>query len=129
MFIAIMLAATLAGNEGVSAPLPEDIPANAVVYNREEAQKMRMRVGYYPPKASKAHADGSALVDCQVQADGTLSRCVVLKETPSDMDFGKATALLFLKYARLSAEDMKTQPVGGWKKFEYIWKYIPIADR
>gem|GEM_PF-2196226 len=91
---------------------------------------MRMRIDYYPPKASKAHADGSAVIDCQVQADGTLSRCAVLEETPPDMEFGKATAILFLKNAKIGAEEMKAQPAGGWwKKFKYIWVYKPLVDR
>ncbi|MGN6208322.1 hypothetical protein [Asticcacaulis sp.] len=130
MFIAIMMAAALSGNEMVPEPLPADTPANAVFYSQEEARKMRMRINYYPPKDSKAHVDGSAVINCQVQADGTLSRCAVLEETPPDMEFGKATAILFLKNAKVKPEELNSQlPEGKWKKFKYIWVYKPLVDR
>ncbi|ESQ94513.1 energy transducer TonB [Asticcacaulis benevestitus] len=130
MFIALALVATLMGSAEESAPLPPEIPADAVFYYPEEARKMRMRISYYPPKASMAHADGSAVIDCQVQAGGTLSRCAVLEETPPDMEFGKATAMLFLKRAKVTPEEMRAQPAGGWwKKFKYIWVYKPLDER
>ncbi|HTM80982.1 TonB family protein [Asticcacaulis sp.] len=123
MFIAVMMAATLMGTEEASASPPAEIPVGATVCTRADAQNFVMDAGYYPPKAKRLEINGSATVDCQVDANGELSRCVVIKETPPDMGFGEATALAFLKYARVKPEEVEQIGAGGWKKFTFRWKY------
>jgi protein TonB len=117
------MASDVSAAPGADSPIPSDIPPNAVFYTREDLKRFTYGDNYYPPKAKAAHADGSAVVDCQVEPDGRLSRCAVLSETPPDMGIGEATALLFLKFAKLSPEAMKAYPQGGWKKYRYIWSY------
>ncbi|MFT4074049.1 MAG: TonB family protein [Asticcacaulis sp.] len=124
MFAVVVLAAMLANDEGAATPLPADIPSDAVFYTQEDARKMHMEDGYYPPKAANAHASGAVTIECEVGADGKLIRCAVLDETPPDLGFGKATAVLFLKHAKITPEQPDTPlPASSWKKFRYIWKY------
>jgi hypothetical protein len=124
MFVAIILVAMLVDSDTIATTPPADIPSDAVFYNQEDARKMHMGEGYYPPKAIEAHANGVVTIDCEVGANGKLIRCAVLDETPPDMGFGKATAVLFLKHARIKSELLKTPSQDGWwKKFRYIWKY------
>jgi TonB family protein len=44
----------------------------------------------YPAQALKTRATGSAIIDCDVQLDGSLSRCVVESEEPNGLGFGEA---------------------------------------
>ena len=125
MLIAVVMAATLAGSEETSKPLPTDIPANAVIYDQSDARKMSLPRGYYPSKALKAHADGIVFVDCEISNE-TFVRCAVLKETPPELGFGKATAVLFLKYSKSKCDSPYTNTC--WKKFRYTWEYSDHAD-
>lgn len=54
----------------------------------------------YPPKAIRRNVSGSALVECRVQLDQTLTDCKVLEETPPGYGFGQAT-IQFLRKARI----------------------------
>jgi len=123
MLIAMMMAAALMGSDEASASVPTEIPVGATFYTRADAQNFTMEAGYYPPKAKRLEVNGSATVDCQVEANGELSRCAVIKETPPDVGFGEATALAFLKYARVKPEEVEQIGAGGWKKFTFRWKY------
>ncbi len=46
----------------------------------------------YPPAALAQGASGAAALECTVAANGALSPCKVLAETPKDMQFGEAAA-------------------------------------
>ena len=45
----------------------------------------------YPPGAARRHVSGEAVMECKVQADGTLGDCLILSEGPAGEGFGAAT--------------------------------------
>lgn len=59
---------------------------------------------YYPEKAQIAHVEGSATIDCAVNAASTLEDCRVVSETPEGWGFGVAA----LKMSGL----FKMRPIG-----------------
>ncbi len=123
MLASVIVAMALQSNAGAGSDMPADIPPTAPVYAREDLKRFSIDQHYYPQKARAARVDGSAVVDCQVEPDGRLSRCAVLGESPPGMGFGEAAALIFLKYAKLDSNAMQAYPQGGWKKFKYVWSY------
>lgn len=50
-------------------------------------------------------------IECQWTIDGRLTKCRVLGEAPKGYGFGKATAELFEKYARVDLKATQNQPV------------------
>jgi TonB family protein len=54
---------------------------------------------YYPDRAQRMNISGSVLIDCAADAQGGLSDCKVLSETPEGWDFGLAA----LRAARAGA--------------------------
>ena len=47
-------------------------------------------LSYYPDKARNAGVEGLANLDCVLDEDGWPTHCVVVSETPANMDFGDA---------------------------------------
>jgi TonB family protein len=49
---------------------------------------------YYPVRAQFRNTDGRAVIECRVLADGKLSSCIVIEQTPADFGFGDAALSL-----------------------------------
>lgn len=58
---------------------------------------------HYPPQAAQNRTEGFARIRCDVQADGRLTACEVLEESPAGAGFGEAT-LRIAPYFRMSRE-------------------------
>lgn len=75
-------------------PAPE--PAPAVIRNpsweRQPSAEQMMRA--YPDRALERGVGGSAVLNCLVQANGTIAGCDVARETPAGQGFGRAAQSL-----------------------------------
>lgn len=68
----------------------------------------------YPERAAEMGMTGTATLLCGIRANGTMTGCQVLDETPSGMRFG-AAALAMARYFRISPKTVDDQPVDGFK--------------
>ncbi|HUJ02432.1 MAG TPA: TonB family protein [Rhizomicrobium sp.] len=66
----------------------------------------------YPEAAREAGVTGSAIIQCSVADDGSLTSCNALQETPDGSGFGQA-ALGLKDKIRLNPRDGQGVPVGG----------------
>ncbi|MBX7248954.1 MAG: TonB family protein [Caulobacteraceae bacterium] len=57
---------------------------------------------YYPARARDQELNGQAMVQCQVTREGTLTRCVVVSESPAGAGFGEAT-IAIMQFFRMQA--------------------------
>ena len=79
-------------------------------------------VDIYPGKAHDKGVEGLATIVCAVAKDGYMDKCAVMKEAPTDYDFGVTTATLFVKYCHVdpATVDGGIKP-GDYKVFTYKW--------
>lgn len=73
---------------------------------------------FYPQVAIEAHKGGEATLSCQVTSSGTLEKCKVVAETPTNYHFGIA--------ARVMA-DRKRISVSGTPVGETIFVRVPFV--
>lgn len=66
----------------------------------------------YPDRAIAAGVTGSATLSCGVRADGTMTGCSVVSETPGGYGFGRAAQSLS-RYFRISPRTVDGQAVEG----------------
>ena len=66
----------------------------------------------YPTRALDMGKTGDALIQCAVTAQGALTACAALSETPSNYGFGAAALKLVQRY-RMSPRTEDGQPVDG----------------
>ena len=71
-------------------------------------------VNYYPPQALEAGISGHTAMECTVKADGTLTACHIVEETPSGKGFGSAELKLASRY-RMKPQTVDGAPVEGAK--------------
>ena len=97
------------------APSLPPAPPRAVISNPDW---MRMPTGaelasLYPRAAMAKHLGGHTRMSCRVQADGTLTSCVILSETPAGLGFGRA-AIQTSRYFKMRPKTVDGQPVEGF---------------
>lgn len=66
----------------------------------------------YPPAARKAGVEGRAIIECDVEANGTLSGCRAISESPAGYGFGAAAVSVTPKF-RMRPTTADGRPVGG----------------
>lgn len=67
---------------------------------------------YYPERAMRMNMAGTATIRCTVAANGSISSCEVLSETPSDYGFGDAARKL-ARYFKMRPQLENGQAVAG----------------
>ena len=115
--IAVMLALAVAGADGPpTAPDPvRAVEATSLpittpewLYRPSGADMARL----LPPAAVREGVSGGARISCTVKADGRLTACTVLEETPPGFGYGKA-AIRLSTYFRMKSLDRNGKPVAG----------------
>lgn len=67
---------------------------------------------YYPRRAVAARVNGHVVLDCVAKANGRLTRCSVLEESPVGWRFGDAAILLAAWY-QMKPQTDDGRPVAG----------------
>ena len=101
------------------APLPEPAPAaapQAQVITNPGWTRHPMPMSYPAAALEQGSYSGSADLSCTVQADGSVSGCTILDETPVGLGYG-AAAVAAAADARLSPRSLEGVAVGGTVRF------------
>lgn len=88
---------------------PPGIIRNPVWISRPTAEQVGR---LYPERALERGVTGSATLWCGIRANGTMTACQVVDETPAGAQFGKA-ALAMAQYFRISPLTVDGKPVEG----------------
>lgn len=64
---------------------------------------------YYPDRATRMGVTGSAVISCEVTAQGTLENCAIVSETPAEYGFGDAA----VRMMKLFKVEVSPQQVGA----------------
>jgi len=67
---------------------------------------------YYPDRALRQEVDGRATISCSVKANGTVTGCVVVSESPEGYGFGDAAIKLSSRF-RMKPKRVDGSPVEG----------------
>lgn len=100
-----------------TTPIPtvQTPPATPKVITRPSWLKMPdadAMTRYYPERAARMNQSGTATIRCTVAANGSVSSCDVLAETPSDFGFGDAAKKLS-RYFKMRPQLENGQAVAG----------------
>lgn len=68
---------------------------------------------YYPQRARDQGIEGSAVIECSVGADGRLSACAVVSETPPGSGFGQASIRAAAKFRMKASARSRGRSVAG----------------
>lgn len=68
---------------------------------------------YYPQRARDQGVEGSAVIECSVGADGRLSACAVVSETPPGSGFGQASIRAAAKFRMKASARSRGRRVAG----------------
>lgn len=78
---------------------------------------------YYPEQARRGRLSGGAVVECRAEADGRLSSCRAVAETPQGAGFGEA-AVRMASALRLQPNDADGRPVAG-RRYRTTIRFAP----
>jgi len=98
----------------VAPPAPPAPPRNPVIENPTWDRKPSGDdvARYYPDRALRQEVDGRATISCSVKANGTVTGCSVVSESPSDYGFGDAAIKLSTRF-RMKPKRADGSPVEG----------------
>jgi protein TonB len=105
----ITLALLLAG---VAFPLTADPKADSPAWVKKPDEQTLSR--HYPVRAQFKNTPGMAMLECQVIADGLLSKCRIVAQTPVDYGFGEA-AMSLVPHFQLAARTPSGKSTFGMK--------------
>jgi hypothetical protein len=114
--------ATATGGGVKCAPVAQPSLAGARVFTRDGSDLSD--AGEYPRLAKTSAVEGPAAVDCEIGADGYLTRCVVASEGAAGYGLGQGLAVTVLKWAQTDTSKPDHQP-GSWLRFTTNWKLTP----
>jgi hypothetical protein len=118
----LALAVLLLALAGPALAAPNEVVTNPVWTDKPDGGQM---AGAYPDNTHQA--SGRATLQCRVKADGRLTGCKVLAETPAGLGFGKATVTLG-RYFRMEPIGQDGKPVGGkLVRIPIVWR-LPSGD-
>ncbi len=106
--------ALLAASEPAPPPLPTENGKPMKPY-RPEWTSLPSGADFkrlYPDAARKKHVAGKVVLDCKVLADGKLTNCVVVQETPQGLGFDRAALGLVPMFA-MKQQTSDGRPVAG----------------
>lgn len=93
------------------------LTAKSKVYLRGDFD-LTVETDVYPYRAINEEVQGQSVVLCQVGAGGEVAQCVVESESPAGYGFGKAHAMVIMKYSRA---DTSMHPEGTWIRNRHNW--------
>jgi TonB family protein len=129
---ALMLSGALAGlamaSSGLAAPKSEPAAPSRLQPDWLAEPSFQDLAKAYPPEALKQGVNGRTQISCSVEADGRLSACAVISETPSGMGFGQASLSLADRF-RMKPEAARAAVAGGPKVTVPIrWAMVTSPD-
>jgi TonB family protein len=95
-----------------AAPAAPSPPRKFAAPDWERMPDAEQMASYFPPAALAQHASGRVRMTCKVRANGTLTDCAIVKETPPGLGFGQAT-LAVAKYFKMRPTMMNGRSVEG----------------
>jgi len=77
----------------------------------------------YPDRAQRMNTEGTTTLRCQVMANGRLSGCEAVGESPAGFGFGEAATSCLARLFKLAPADQDGTPVaGGTFTFTIRWQ-------
>jgi TonB family protein len=110
------LAAAAPPEEGRSRP---DLITNAEWLRKPTGDDVARA---YPQRALQAALSGRALLQCRVRQNGTLTRCIVMAESPTGSDFGATSLKLSSKFALKPAAEAEPSLEGRLVRIPMVWR-------
>lgn len=107
--VLLLAALTLGGGYAAWAAQPSRTVADPDWSSKPSASDLAR---LYPRKASGLGKVGMVVMRCRVEKTGALSACAIMRETPRDIGFGKAT-LQMAPLFRMKPKSVSGRPVAG----------------
>lgn len=79
---------------------------------------------FYPSRARERRLDGIIEIDCILSAQGRITGCDIISESPAGYGFGEAAIGGFMKYATARPAEGKEIRDGDREKFSFKWSIV-----
>jgi len=95
-------------------PAPPAPPRPSVITNPDWVRQPNSSdlARFYPSRAASDGTEGVATINCAVQANGRVTDCNVVNESPAGAGFGRATIQASSRF-QMRPQTRDGQPVGG----------------